>query len=114
MPIYTHLNCPIRYAGVLTDGLYRRIIVPVDEGDNVSVSAMLVSGAWSTSNLRIRKSNFANPLSWNDYSPHIDVAADGTSALKAVEAGYICLEVTNGQTSDARIDVSIFISHTGR
>ena len=38
MPIYTHLNCPIRYAGVLTDSTYRRVIVPVDEGDNVIVS----------------------------------------------------------------------------
>lgn len=114
MPIYNYTNCQIRYAGVLYDEQYRRVIVPVDDGDNVSVSAMLVSGAWSTSNLRVRKSNFANPLSWDDYSTHLDVASTGTSVLKAVEAGYICLEVTNGQAADARIDVSIFISHTGR
>lgn len=114
MPIYTFTNCPIRYAGVLQDDQYRRVIVPVDEGDNVSVSAMLVSGSWSTSNLRIRKSNFPNPLAWDDYTVHVDINSDGTSALKAVEAGYICLEVTAGQGSDARIDVSIYISHTGR
>jgi hypothetical protein len=41
-------------------------------------------------------------------------SAAGTTILKDVEAGYICLEVTTGQSSDARIDVSVFISHTGR
>ena len=114
MPIYTHLNCPIRYAGVLTDSVYRRVIVPVEEGDNVSVSAMLVSGAWSTSVVSVRKSNFPNPIAWNDYASALTIGADGTTILKDVEAGYICLEVTTGQGSDAKIDVSIFISHTGR
>ena len=107
-------HCQIQYAGVLADGEYRRVIVPVNEDDNVSVSARLVSGTWGTAVLRLRRSNLSAPGTWNEYSPAVDVTNNGTTTLWATEAGFVCVEVTTGEGASGRIDVSIYTSATGR
>lgn len=111
--IYNFTDCNAQYAGILLDQNYSRVIIPVGNDDSVSVTTQLVAGSVGSLVMRLRKSNLANPLAWTDYSPHVDLVIGGTTEVKAIESGYLCVEVTTAAGGTARVDVSIYTAATG-
>jgi hypothetical protein len=98
---------------MLQDVEYRPVIVRVAQDDNITVSAELVSGSWGSAVVSLRKSNFDNPTAWQDYSAAVTFSSNGTTAFRATEAGYVCLQVTTAGAADGRIDVAVYTDSPG-